>query len=263
MTVDRTLTLERALEEIGDLVVPDYPGNRPMGRHYEGIHQTIVDGVFDTTFTISEESRIMQLQKQWRVAQIAEDFEAEKTRAIYQEFKSALSCGIFGDLHAWEEQLRWTRFSLFFESDHVASPATVHYEILYNALEQGSHFGTWGPVSIRFRGGEQGALLQISDPGRGQLTMPLSMDQMVNRLVRAGSTFKHPPKDHRDFIYPEFTEDSSLIPIDRGMGGIVATVGKPVVNDYTSPEGYTVLLLYKPTLMPGYWKEELLKPRLI
>lgn len=259
MTVDLTLTKEQALDEIGELLSHDYPENRLLRSNYPGIEQTIVEGVIDTSFTIHEESGIMQNLKRWRESQIRHGFVSSEAIDEYRAFSSALKIGIFGDYDHWEYKQGWRPMELFYESDHISGAATVHFEVLYNALEHGSKFGAKGPVTARFRGGKYGALIEITDPGKGRLTVPLTIDQMVERLQRTGRTMQTPPASFQDFVYPKFTSESSYLPLARGMGAINATVGKPVVSECQTEEGYTVLLLYKPSLMPDYWKLELLQ----
>ncbi|MEK6921100.1 MAG: hypothetical protein AABX82_04405, partial [Nanoarchaeota archaeon] len=238
MTVDLTLTREKALAEIGALVVDDYPEIRLLPREYVGIEQSVTQGVYDISFTIHEGSAIMQNMKIWREAQIKHGFASPEEIAVGNNFSSARNIGIFPD-YDWEQKQGWTRMQLFYESDHMLGAANVHFEVLSNALEHGSKFGARGPVTVRFQGGTEGALIEITDPGRGRLTAPLTIEQMVDRLARAGRTFEKQPTSYSDFVYPQFTADSSMYPLNRGMGSINATVGKPVVSDCTTDEGYT------------------------
>ena len=261
MVVDLTLTRERALEEIGELLTHDNSLIRPLYKKYPGIEQTLVEGVVDTTFTLSEESEIMQRMKVWRKAQIAHGFSSEEAIEKYEHFSSVFAIGIFSNSAFWEEEKSWNRMQLFYESDHFINAANVHYETLFNALEHGSKFGARGSVTARFRGGTNGALIEVTDPGKGRIAAPLRIEQMVDILARSGRRFKEYPSSNGDFCYPQFTSDSSMRPMDRGMGAINVTVGKPVVSESFTDEGYTVLLLYKPTLMPEHWKQELLKER--
>ncbi|MBI5002241.1 hypothetical protein HZC31_02560 [Candidatus Woesearchaeota archaeon] len=254
MSIDLTLTREQALAEIGDLLpyeVPEWGKFKPR----PGLEKRVVEGVMDASWTISEECTITQKLREWRLAQLTYGFAAEETTKAGRAVSCLGGIGILQEFFTWEQEQNLVL--LGFSEDHT------HHEMVYNALEHGAKYGARGPVIARFRGGTEGALMEITDPGRGRITAPLSYEQILGRLERAGRKLRHPTGSLIDFTQErgKYTSDSSHQPLDRGMGSISATIGKAVVSEYQSDAGYTVMLLYKPSLIPDYWKQAILEQR--
>ena len=253
MGVDLTLTREQALAEIGDLLpyeIPEYYKFKP----HLGLERQVAVGVMDASWIISEEAEMTQKLREWRDAQVKYGFAAEEAEKAGRLFSSSYSVGIFQEFFTWEQKQNWIDF------EFSADP--THNEMVYNALEHGSKYGARGPVTARFRGGTEGALIEITDPGRGRITAPLSYEQILDRLERAGRKLRQPTGTLMDFTRKDrYTSDSSFQPLARGMGSISATIGRAVVGEYQSDAGYTLMLLYKPCLMPDYWKQTILERR--
>ena len=70
MGVDQTLTRERALEEIGQLVSHDHDYLKVTNGRVSGIETSVVEGVYDSTYTIYEGAGMMSRLQCWREAQI-------------------------------------------------------------------------------------------------------------------------------------------------------------------------------------------------
>jgi hypothetical protein len=215
--------------------------------------------VYDTTFAITAEAEVMKCLKAWQEAQAQYGFDADEANKTSEVFSQSLSLGFFGCNDFWQEERDYTCFDIFSEHDTFQRMGHSHSETFINALEHGSVYGEKGDVTVRFRGGTYGALIEITDPGSGRIESPLTMEEIIARLARAGKVFKEPASSYGDVIRPMFTDDSSENPLGGGMGSIVLTVGKPVVGHHITESGYTVLLLYKPSLLPQHWKQELLK----
>ena len=147
-------------------------------------------------------------------------------------------------------------YQLFFEGNRSITTNTPEavFEAVINAIEHGSDYGARGPVQVRFKGGTHAAVIEVDDPGNGEIKLPLTVEEIIKKQESAGIRLSEVAHTYRDLLTLHPTSDSTSLPMMRGMGSIILTLSKAHINTEHLPNGgYRVVLLYDPRALPEWW----------
>lgn len=262
--IDKTLTVEKAVAQIGDIlphtVYDEFPNRSdllPLCRD-QGVQFSWDKQTYDMTWIFSKDSQYVRSVHGLRQAQKEHGFTHEETLNAHKHLSFAeRSLGIGSICLNYGEQATPDYGTVFCENSSLNSCQAI-YETLLNTVEHGSDYCTKGEVSVRFRGGVNGALVEVNDPGQGEIILPLTVEEIVKRKENAGIKHIQLPQTYRDLITSKRKDvvdrQEFGVPLARGMGSIVLTLSKATINVKQDEHGYHVFLLYNSNNLPEWWQ---------
>src|SRR3989338_4048003 len=243
------LTHEKAVERIGELL-PYSVAYAPWTLD-PGVLLQCDGKLYDATWTISEDSNLVRALKELREAQRQFGFAATQAReANVEAYYANRRTGIYGFASGHASQLQ---HYYIISDDHLMDGYQAAKEAIRNAIEHGSDYCLRGHVTVRFRGGTHAGLFEVTDPGNGNVRIPLSVEEILAIHEKSNRRFLSKPRNYSELMRAKRDPDNwSEINLSRGYGVICFTLSKASVNMEAHEGGYTVRVLYDPEVIPEW-----------
>jgi hypothetical protein len=239
--IDLSLTSQQAIESIGDIVAMSDDTRHSLEELPEILHQIRTgfhsEDNWNITWKFKQDSAYTLALKRLRDAQESRGFKLEDTEPEHRLLTQAMKASCFHTLGLIYAGDHFTFFDYFRErTSYHDQPLTSLFEAHHNHVEHGTDYCSTGDVTVRFLGGNNGAVFFV-EGGKPYDLKPMNVEEVEQLYAKnVGIDFKGRARtfdDLRTLCREGYlkTGEKGFVPLGRGYGKPVFSASNtPIVN---------------------------------